>query len=193
MADALAAPEVARLSSLLLSVLLFPVLAPRIGTSPAYWLLLAAGAAANFCSDRYWSFRPDRRHRRRTRTGAAVPVAMDPRRLVLGIATAVLAMVALGLLWLDGLLVALSVFMIVVASTTLVFQLYKWWRPEHNDPHRYGVPGSPRLPGAILVPMRDEEAVAGSTLRRLAALDHPRYWVVPIVDHGDDMATARIC
>ena len=48
------------------------------------------------------------------------------------------------------------------------------------------------LPGAILVPMRDEDAVAGPTLRRLSNLDHPRYWVVPIVDHEDDMATARI-
>jgi hypothetical protein len=33
----------------------------------------------------------------------------------------------------------------VVATTTLVFQLYKWWRPEHNDPHRYGTPGPPHL------------------------------------------------
>jgi len=53
--------QVARLASLLLSVAVFPVLAPLIGTSPAYWSLLAAGAAANFCLDRYWSFRPDRR------------------------------------------------------------------------------------------------------------------------------------
>ena len=37
-------------------------------------------------------------------------------------------------------------------TTTLVFQLYKWWRPEHNDPHRYGTPGpagtAGRDPGA---------------------------------------------
>ncbi len=184
--------QVARLSSLLLSVLLFPVLAPRIGTSPAYWLILAVGAAANFCSDRFWSFRPDRQQRHRSRTGAALPTPMGRRRLAVGIVAAVVAIVALALLWLDGFLVLISAFMVVVASTTLVFQLYKWWRPEHNDPHRYGTPGPPRLPGAILVPMRDEEAVAGPTLRRLAHLDHPRYWVVPIVDHGDDMATARI-
>ena len=96
------------------------------------------------------------------------------------------------MVWLDVFLVAISVSMVVVATTTLVFQLYKWWRPEHNDPDRYGTPGEPELPGAILVPMRDEVAVAGSTLRRLSNLDHPRYWVVPIVDHEDDMATARI-
>ena len=197
--------QVARLASLLSSVVLFPVLAPVLapvlGTSPAYWLLLGTGAAVNFCSDRYWSFRPDRRHRpARSRsgsrpiraTGPRVPAPSDPRRLVLGVVVVTAAAGVLAVTWLDGFLVLVSVFMIAVAGTTLVFQLYKWWRPEHNDPHRYGHPGPPQMPGAILVPMRDEEAVAGPTLRRLANLDHPRYWVVPIVDHADDMATARI-
>jgi glycosyltransferase XagB len=183
--------QVARLASLLLSVALFPLLAPVMGTSPAYWALLAAGAAANFCLDRYWSFRPDPRHRA-SRSSGLPPRPADPRRLVLGIVGVAVSALALGAAWLDAFLVVVSVLMIVVATTTLVFQLYKWWRPEHNDPHRYGTPGSPELPGAILVPMRDEEAVAGPTLRRLSNLDHPRYWVVPIVDHGDDMATARI-
>jgi glycosyltransferase XagB len=44
----------------------------------------------------------------------------------------------------------------------------------------------------ILVPMRHEEAVAGHTLERLANLDHPDYWVMPIVDHPDDPGTAAI-
>jgi glycosyltransferase XagB len=183
--------QVARVASLLLSVAAFPLLAPVVGTSPAYWSLLAAGAAANFCLDRYWSFRPSpRRHVLRS-TPAPRRVA-DRRRVVLGLVAAVVAASALAVAWLDAFVVVVSVFMVVVATTTLVFQLYKWWRPEHNDPHRYGTPGPPQLPGAILVPMRDEEAVAGPTLRRLSNLDHPRYWVVPIVDHGDDMATARI-
>ena len=182
--------QVARLASLLLSVAMFPVLAPLIGTSPAYWSLLAAGAAANFCLDRYWSFRPDRRRPAHAAAGLARPA--HPRWIVAGIVGTAAAAFLLALMWLDVFLVAVSVFMVVVATTTLVFQLYKWWRPEHNDPHRYGTPGSPELPGAILVPMRDEEAVAGPTLRRLSNLDHPRYWVVPIVDHEDDMATARI-
>ena len=181
--------QVARLSSLLLSVAAFPVLAPVIGTSPAYWLLLAAGAVVNFCSDRYWSFRHE------PRPAAATdgrPRPADPRRLVIALALVAAGGLTLALVELDVFLVVISVFMIAVAGTTLVFQLYKWWRPEHNDPHRYGTPGPPQLPGAILVPMRDEVAVAGPTLRRLAHLDHPRYWVVPIVDHDDDMATARI-
>jgi cellulose synthase/poly-beta-1,6-N-acetylglucosamine synthase-like glycosyltransferase len=40
--------------------------------------------------------------------------------------------------------------------------------------------------------MRHEEAVAGRTLDRLATLNHPDYWVMPIVDHPDDPGTARI-
>jgi cellulose synthase/poly-beta-1,6-N-acetylglucosamine synthase-like glycosyltransferase/putative flippase GtrA len=186
--------QVARLGSLLLSVALFPLLAPVLSPSPAYWLLLGAGAVANFGSDKYWSFRPRRRalHAVTGPDGRELPAPIGPRRLTAAIVAVVVGTVALAVLWLDGFLVLVSAFMVVVAGTTLVFQLYKWWRPEHNDPHRYGLPDSPRLPGAILVPMRDEEAVAGSTLRRLADLDHPRYWVVPIVDHGDDMATARI-
>ena len=181
--------QVARLSSLLLSVAAFPVLAPVIGTSPAYWLLLAVGAVVNFCSDRYWSFRHEPRLAVAT---DGRPRPADPRRLVIALALVAAGGLTLALVELDVFLVVISVFMIAVAGTTLVFQLYKWWRPEHNDPHRYGTPGPPQLPGAILVPMRDEVAVAGPTLRRLAHLDHPRYWVVPIVDHDDDMATARI-
>jgi cellulose synthase/poly-beta-1,6-N-acetylglucosamine synthase-like glycosyltransferase len=109
-----------------------------------------------------------------------------------GVAAAAGGTVLLAVFFLDAFILLSSLLMIVVAATTLVFQLYKWWRPEHNDPHRYGTPGRPRLPGVILVPMRHEEAVAGDTLERLARLDHPRYWVVPIVDHEDDMGTARI-
>lgn len=85
-----------------------------------------------------------------------------------------------------------SVLMLTIAVTTLVFQLYRWWRPEHNDPFRYGVPDEPQLPGVILVPMRHEEKVAADTLRRLANLNHPRYCVVPIIDHPDDPGTAAI-
>ena len=96
------------------------------------------------------------------------------------------------MLFTDAFILVVSVFMVLVAATTLAFQLYKWWRPEHNDPHRYGEPDAPRLPGVILVPMRHEEAVAGQTLERLARLDHPDYWVVPIIDHPDDPGTAAI-
>lgn len=180
--------QLARGAGLLASLALFPVLAPRLGTAAAYWLLLAVGAGVNFCSDRYWSFRGERPARRHqpTRTDRS-------RRLMLPGALAVLAAtVLLAVAFLDAFILLASVSMVVVAGTTLTFQLYKWWRPEHNDPDRYGEPDLPRLPGAILVPMRHEEAVAARTLDRLRQLDHPRYWVVPIVDHEDDMGTARI-
>ena len=168
--------HVARGASAGLSALAFPFVAPVVGTTQAYWGLLGVAAAANYCSDRIWSFTP--------RIGTAGRVAM-----LIG---AVLAVVAFAALRLDWFLVLVSVFMLSVATTTLVFQLYKWWRPEHNDPHRYGEPDTPRLPGVILVPMRHEEAVAGHTLERLATLNHPSYWVMPIVDHADDPRTADI-
>jgi hypothetical protein len=98
----------------------------------------------NPCSDKYWSLRVT--------------------RLILGVALAGLSAV----LFTDGFIVVVSVFMVLVATTTLAFQLYKWWRPEHNDPHRYREPDAPQLPGVIVVPMRHEEAVAGQTLERLA-------------------------
>jgi cellulose synthase/poly-beta-1,6-N-acetylglucosamine synthase-like glycosyltransferase len=96
--------------------------------------------------------------------------------------------------FLDTSIVVASLFMLVVTVTTLAFQLYKWWQPEHHDEplQADARDDQPRLPGVILVPMRHEEAVAEHTLERLATLNHPNYWVMPIVDHPDDPATARI-
>jgi cellulose synthase/poly-beta-1,6-N-acetylglucosamine synthase-like glycosyltransferase len=104
----------------------------------------------------------------------------------------VVVCMVLPVLYLDVFIVMISLVMLAVTVTTLAFQLYKWWRPEHGDPERYGRPDAPRLPGVILVPMRHEESVAGRTLDRLATLHHPEYWVMPIVDHPDDPETARI-
>jgi cellulose synthase/poly-beta-1,6-N-acetylglucosamine synthase-like glycosyltransferase len=179
--------HLARGASLLVCVGLFPLVAPLTGPSVAYWSLLVVGGVVNFCSDKYWSFSPERPPRPRH---VARPFRAGRRLLVL-----TLAMLLSGLLvvaFTDAFILVVSLFMMVVATTTLAFQLYKWWRPEHNDPHRYGEPDAPRLPGVILVPMRHEEAVAGHTLERLAQLDHPDYWVVPIIDHPDDPGTAAI-
>jgi putative flippase GtrA len=182
--------HLARGASLLVSVALFPVLAPSLGATIAYWSLLALACVVNFYSDKYWSFRASKAsadpapRRVRKRRGPA-------RRLAL-LALAVSSVVVLAWFDLDGVILVTSVFMSVVASTTLAFQLYKWWRPEHNDAQRYGEPDEPRLPGVILVPMRHEEAVAGQTLDRLTRLHHPDYRVVAIVDHPDDPGTARI-
>jgi cellulose synthase/poly-beta-1,6-N-acetylglucosamine synthase-like glycosyltransferase len=178
--------QLARGAGLLVCVGLFPLAAPLVGRSVAYWGLLAAGAAANFLTDKYWSFSPARR----APTGRHA--AASRRRRVLALGAVLLALLLLSAAFLDQAIVVASLSMLLVAVTTLAFQLYNWWRPENSDQRRYGEPDEPRLPGAILVPMRHEEAVAGQTLDRLARLHHPDYWVVPIVDHPDDPGTAAI-
>ncbi|WP_285741659.1 glycosyltransferase [Lentzea sp. NBRC 105346] len=167
----------ARGASAVLSVAAFPVLAPRLGHSAAYWVLLAAGAVLNFCTDRFWSFGG----------GGVRPVAR-----VLCVLGVLAAGVFVAARYLDVFIVLVSVFMLVVTVTTLGFQLYRWWRPQPEEPDHRDLVDPPRLPGVILVPMRFEEAVAGRTLDRLATLDHPNYLVVPIVDHADDPGTAGI-
>jgi cellulose synthase/poly-beta-1,6-N-acetylglucosamine synthase-like glycosyltransferase len=168
--------HLARGAGTVLTIAAFPVLAPRIGDAAAYWFLFVLAAVANLVTDPCW---PVGRHR-----------AYPDVRLT-GVAL-VIVCVVVPVLYLDGFLVVISLVMLAVTVTTLAFQLYRWWRPEHSDPERYGRPDSPRLPGVILVPMRHEEAVAGPTLDRLATLNHPGYWVMPIVDHPDDPGTARI-
>lgn len=48
--------QLARSLSALLSVCMFPLLAPLAGDGVAYWSLIAGGAAVNFISDKHWSF-----------------------------------------------------------------------------------------------------------------------------------------
>jgi cellulose synthase/poly-beta-1,6-N-acetylglucosamine synthase-like glycosyltransferase len=178
----------ARGASSLLCLAAFPALAGRIGATGAYWLLLGIGAVLNFATDKYWSFR--RRARQEASPRHRRPAGPAARLALAGAGVAVAVLLAAVLL--DAFITFVSLTMLVVAVTTLAFQLYQWWSPGHNDPHRYGDPDRPRLPGVILVPMRHEEAVAARTLERLATLDHPDYLVVPIVDHPDDPGTAAI-
>ena len=187
--------QAARSASAVLSLAFFPLLSPVVGTAAAYWGLLACGTVANFCTDRFWSFT----HRSRDSSGGPMEApAADHRarsrpavRVAAGLAVLVV-LVGTAVAFVDAFLVVVSLFMLLVAVTTLAFQLYKWWRPQNNDPGRYGDPDAPQLPGVILVPMRHEEAVAGQTLERLANLDHPEYRVMPIIDHPDDPGTAAI-
>jgi endoglucanase len=72
--------HLARGTSLLACVGLFPLLAPRTGSSVAYWSLLIVGAVVNFCSDKYWSF--SSRSLPRARHAAGRPPAF---RRVLGL------------------------------------------------------------------------------------------------------------
>ena len=185
----------ARSASAVVSLALFPVLSPVDGTAAASGGLLACGTVANFCTDRFWSFT----HGTGGDRGGRVDVPAADRgagrrpavRVAAGLAVLVVV-VGAAAVFVDAFLVVVSLFMLLVAVTTLAFQLYKWWRPQNNDPGQYGEPDAPELPGVILVPMRDEEAVAGRTLERLANLDHPDYRVMPIIDHPDDPGTAAI-
>ncbi len=171
----------ARGASTLLCLAAFPGLAAAIGAMTAYWLLLAVGTVLNYGSDKHWSFR-----------GASDRLTSRPAAKLAMAGAALIGLALLAVALLDAFLVGISVFMLVIATTTLAFQLYKWWSPEHNDPDRYGEPDEPQLPGVVLVPMRHEEAVAEQTLERLANLNHPGYLVVPIIDHPDDPGTAAI-
>jgi glycosyltransferase XagB len=191
--------QLARGASALLSGIAFPFLAPVIGTAHAYWTLLITGTVVNFCTDRFWSFASAvTASGALQRSAAEGAMRLRHRRPTAGwiritrVAAVLLIASAVAARFLEAFIVVVSVMMLAVAVTTLTFQLYKWWRPEHNDPDRYGQPDEPALPGVILVPMRHEEAVAGHTLDRLANLDHPDYWVVPIIDHRDDTVTAQI-
>src|SRR6266508_3648370 len=71
----------------------------------------------------------------------------------------------------DPFLVAVSLFMLVVAVTTLAFQLYKWWSPENNDPGRDGEP--PRLPGGARRRPPRRPRYGGDRARLRAAVSGP--------------------
>jgi glycosyltransferase XagB len=115
--------HLARGASLLLCIALFPVVATSTGTSVAYWSLLVLGGVANFCSDKYWSFSARSRLRPRHAAGRSV-TSRRMRRLILGAVLAGLSAVVFA----DGFIFVVSVFMILVAATTLAFQLYKGLR-----------------------------------------------------------------
>lgn len=160
--------------------------------SAAYWTGLAAGTGLNLISDRLWFSRPASHPSGRH----AVPdTKLEPGvrtwRLSPAMARIVMALALAGLvtlIWLftDLWIFASSAFMLVVASTTLAFKVYRWSVPELNDPIDHTALSSPELPGAIFLAARREASVLGTTLDRMAQLDHPDYTVSVIVDSRDD-------
>ena len=79
-----------------------------------------------------------------------------------------------------------------VASATLWWMLHAWRTPDVL--HRTGFGVAQRAPGhsfSLIVPARHEEAVIGSTLERLMAIDHPDFEVIAVVGH-DDEGTAAV-
>jgi cellulose synthase/poly-beta-1,6-N-acetylglucosamine synthase-like glycosyltransferase len=80
----------------------------------------------------------------------------------------------------------LSLASAAIATVTLVWMLHAWRTPSGLERTRFrGAPASSRMSFSLLVPGRHEEAVLGSTLSRLAALEHPDYEVLAIVGHDD--------
>lgn len=87
------------------------------------------------------------------------------------------------------LLVSYSLFSValgVVASATLWWTLHAWRTPEVMSGTAFSVAQRPpRLSMSLIVPARHEEAVLGSTLRRLMESDHPDFEVLAVVGHDD--------
>jgi cellulose synthase/poly-beta-1,6-N-acetylglucosamine synthase-like glycosyltransferase len=80
----------------------------------------------------------------------------------------------------------LSLASAAIATVTLVWMLFAWRTPSGLERTRFrGAPTSSRMSFSLLVPGRHEEAVLGSTLTRLATLEHPDYEVLAIVGHDD--------
>ncbi len=79
----------------------------------------------------------------------------------------------------------LLVLQLVVATTTLLWMLEAWREPQLRECNRFGRLARPQHSFSLLVPARHEAEVLGSTLDRLAAIDHPEFEVVAIVGHDD--------
>jgi cellulose synthase/poly-beta-1,6-N-acetylglucosamine synthase-like glycosyltransferase len=92
----------------------------------------------------------------------------------------------------DVTILAGGVLMLVIAVTTISFQLYAWRTPEASSRDDELVPDPPQLRFAIFLAARQEAAVLGATLARMSRLEHPDYTVYVIVDHRDDWETVGI-
>ena len=86
----------------------------------------------------------------------------------------------------------MAVVLTLLALTTLWWQLHAWRTPTTLAGVGFtSGDGRPQLTFSLLVPGRHEEAVLEATLRRLLAMDHPAFEVLPIVGH-DDAATHAV-
>lgn len=86
----------------------------------------------------------------------------------------------------------MAVVLTLLALTTLWWQLHAWRTPTTLAGVGFtSGDDRPQLTFSLLVPGRHEEAVLEATLRRLLAMDHPAFEVLPIVGH-DDAATHAV-
>ncbi len=72
-----------------------------------------------------------------------------------------------------------------IAASTLIWMLYAWRSPQQLASTGFPIRGEASTSFSLIVPARHEAPVLGSTLERLAALDHPRYEVVVVVGEDD--------
>jgi cellulose synthase/poly-beta-1,6-N-acetylglucosamine synthase-like glycosyltransferase/putative flippase GtrA len=180
--------QVARVGVLASTAGLFVPVERVVGQHGAYWLMLAAGAIANFAVDRTIS------HRRTAPAGRTVRWLNRHHRFraVLGIAAGICTLILVAGIWTDGSILLAALAMLLVSTTTLAFQLYGWRTPESGYVDKLIVPSEPSLRVAVFLAARKEATVLSSTLQRMANLDHPNYFVGVIVDHRDDPDTLAI-
>jgi cellulose synthase/poly-beta-1,6-N-acetylglucosamine synthase-like glycosyltransferase len=93
----------------------------------------------------------------------------------------------------DVLLLGVTAFNLVIAGTEACWRLYAWRRPDAAEDFAWPAPvpaGSEELGFDLIVPLRDEAAVIGDTLRGLLRQRHGQFQIfVSLCD--DDLATSR--
>lgn len=77
-----------------------------------------------------------------------------------------------------------------VAGSTLAWMLYAWRSPQQLERTTFPERGGTATSFSLIVPARHEARVLGTTLERLAALDHPAYEVVVVVGEDDPETAA---
>jgi cellulose synthase/poly-beta-1,6-N-acetylglucosamine synthase-like glycosyltransferase len=87
-------------------------------------------------------------------------------------------------------IVAIVVFMIFVAVSSMWLSLYAWHTPENMQSAGFGEPLEPKHGFSVIVPVRGAGInIVGPTISALVAQDHPDIEIVMVVSGDDDEAT----
>jgi cellulose synthase/poly-beta-1,6-N-acetylglucosamine synthase-like glycosyltransferase/putative flippase GtrA len=176
--------QLSRVWALIITTSLFVPVAAVLGASVAYWPMIATGTVLNYVADRLISHPVQ---------DDALTLSGRPRaRALLAMALGAVALGLPAVLHPDVSILTGGLLMLVIAVTTISFQLYAWRTPEASTRDDEVVPDPPRLRFAVFLAARHEAAVLGATLARMSRLEHPNYTVYVIVDHRDDGETAAI-
>jgi cellulose synthase/poly-beta-1,6-N-acetylglucosamine synthase-like glycosyltransferase len=85
----------------------------------------------------------------------------------------------------------LTLALTVIAASTLAWMLYAWRSPHQLRRTSFPLRREASSSFSLILPARHEAPVLGTTLERLATLDHPRYEVV-VVTGDDDPETGDV-